>query len=552
MIKQEKGKWHLYSKDGSRHLGGPYDSKDEAEERERQVEHFKHKSLVEVGLIITKANVQPDGSMRWQAITSDTDPDQTGEATTLQLFQDWINRIEKGATVDWLPPPRMPFLGISHYPSMDGDGEAGITQEMWIQGNRFKAGGVFNQSDLGKALFGAVRGDIDLTAKGNLIEKPIRISAAWWDIQHSHGPFVFTRKSLTEICPMCEAGEGNKKYLMGQLDHWASTRVPINPRTDLVLTERSMPKTTRKQDAESIVGEELAEELESKSQSPVAKAQFALEADSEGNPLMVVKAKGKKPADDDEMDEADESIEEGTGDEGEGEDKKKKPGKKAGGSYLAARAFDGAVTLSEAYEHPTQKAFTRLETFALVKRNIVEELPEGDRLGALSALVDELTDEVNELKTAVEDVYLLQPLDVDGESVEEYEDTPMSDYLEQFIEAVATARESEGTPEEKAALYQKALNGVATAMKAELEGPADSVSAFKAALAPLADQLAQINARLSGGANLGPQVVPVQKSTTNPTINDPAQQQQNQLPVSPITNQQSGLTQIVRRSVGLY
>lgn len=542
MIKQEKGKWHLYSKDGKKHLGGPYDSRGEAEEREGQVEHFKRKSLVSTSLIITRASVQPDGSMRWRAITSDTDPDQTGEATTLQLFQDWINRIEKGVTVSWLPPPRQPFLGVSHYPAMEGAGEAGPTQDMWIRGNRFSAEGVFNQTPLGNALYQAVRSDIDLTAKGNLVENPIRISAAWWDIQHSHGPFVFTRKSLTDICPMCEAGEGNKRYLMGQLDHWAATRVPINPRTDLALMERSSMKTTRKQDAASIVGEDLAEELESKSQ-PVTKSQAGL----------VVKAKDKKMVEDDdeETTETEDTPEE---EQAEAEEETKPGKKKAGGSYLTDKsaAFDGALTLSEAYEHPTQKAFTRLETFAMVKRNIAD-LPDGeDKLGAALALIDELTDEVHELRTAVEDVYLLQPLDVDGESVEEYEEPQMSDYLEQFTEAVATAREAGGTPEEKAALYQKALNGVAGAMKAELEGTGgDTVAAFKAALAPLADQLAQLNARLSG-VNLGPQVLPVQKSTTHPTINDPAQVQAQQLPVSPITGQPSSLTQIVNRSVGLY
>ena len=42
-IKQEDGKWFLYSKDGKEKLGGPYDSEDEAIKREKQVLAFKDK-----------------------------------------------------------------------------------------------------------------------------------------------------------------------------------------------------------------------------------------------------------------------------------------------------------------------------------------------------------------------------------------------------------------------------------------------------------------------------------------------------------------------------
>ena len=42
MIKESNGKWNLFSKDGTKHLGGPYSSREEAVKRERQVEFFKH------------------------------------------------------------------------------------------------------------------------------------------------------------------------------------------------------------------------------------------------------------------------------------------------------------------------------------------------------------------------------------------------------------------------------------------------------------------------------------------------------------------------------
>lgn len=42
VIRQQKGKWFLWSKDGTRNLGGPYDTRGEAEEREGEIQFFKH------------------------------------------------------------------------------------------------------------------------------------------------------------------------------------------------------------------------------------------------------------------------------------------------------------------------------------------------------------------------------------------------------------------------------------------------------------------------------------------------------------------------------
>jgi hypothetical protein len=41
MIVEKKDGFHLYSKDGTKHLGGPYPTREGAEERERQVEYYK-------------------------------------------------------------------------------------------------------------------------------------------------------------------------------------------------------------------------------------------------------------------------------------------------------------------------------------------------------------------------------------------------------------------------------------------------------------------------------------------------------------------------------
>ena len=42
-IVKKKGKYYLYSKDGAKKLGGPYDNKADANKRERQIWFFKHK-----------------------------------------------------------------------------------------------------------------------------------------------------------------------------------------------------------------------------------------------------------------------------------------------------------------------------------------------------------------------------------------------------------------------------------------------------------------------------------------------------------------------------
>lgn len=275
MIRKENGKYILYSKDGDKVLG-KFDTEKEAQDREAEIERIKRANTAKasVNLIITKAGIGPDGQPRWAITASDTEEDRVGDQTSIALFEDWITRIERSQTVDWLPPPRKPFLGIAHYPDLNGYGEAGITDRAYIDGSQFKAAGVFYLDDshpLGPDLYNAVADEIALIKRGEAIEKPIRISAAWWDIQHAHGDFLFTRRSLDHVCPMCTKGVGGKRYLKGQLDHFAATRVPINPRTSLALEEKSM--TTRKEDAESIVGPGAAEQLEKKTKQLVGKSE---------------------------------------------------------------------------------------------------------------------------------------------------------------------------------------------------------------------------------------------------------------------------------------
>lgn len=300
--------------------------------------------------------------------------------------------------------------------------------------------------------------------------------------------------------------------------------------------------TTRKQDAATIIDEELAEELEEKSK---------LIGKSETEQAIVIKAK-KPMMDKEEMEEQHEEMEEEE-EEAEEEAPPKKKGKPKGGSFMADKA---AVTWEAAKVLPEAKSMSRIELMGLVRRNIAEQ-PEDEQLGMFTALLDDMESELNEVKSAVEELYLAQPAVEDDlpEYYGEEEDTPMpSNYLDLFSQTVEDALTSDQPAAAKAETIQKALNQVALSIKADLEAPAegggDMVAAFKAALAPLADEIAQLNARLN--VQQQPTVVmPTQKSFSVPPV-AVAQEPQNQLPVSPVTGQPSSITAAVRRSTIPY
>lgn len=209
----------------------------------------KQSTLKQLSMVITKASIH-NGVRRWAATGSDTDPDQHGEKCSLELFKSFISLFEKSDT--------KPFLGIAHYPRCGGKGIAGTVEALYMDGKKFKAKGTFADTPMGDALFEAIANDrLSGDNKNN-----IRISLAWYDLQHTHdNSTVFTRKSLSEACPTCSQGAKIDTYLYGFLDHLAATRVPVNNRTEISLEMKSMA-ITRKDDADSIVGTELAAELE--------------------------------------------------------------------------------------------------------------------------------------------------------------------------------------------------------------------------------------------------------------------------------------------------
>jgi len=257
--------------------------------------------LKEFFLAITKASYNKETqTMRWNAVASDTYEDLYHDEMSLELFSDFIERIE----MEEKPPEHMcsefwcggiPYLSLSHYPDINGKAVPGTVDKVFIDGNRLKSFGSFDNSPLGKACFDAICDDLYGEEKKSDVDK-VRVSIAFIDWKHKHksNGYIFERKSLNDICPYCilemVTGEesNGKVFLAGHLVHLALTRVPVNVRTEMEV-ERSMA-ITRKDDAASIVGEDLAEEIENaleeiesvdKSQAIVVKSK---EEDEEESP----------------------------------------------------------------------------------------------------------------------------------------------------------------------------------------------------------------------------------------------------------------------------
>ena len=260
--------------------GGCHKTHDEAVSHLRALEaNVKDSALVEFSMRISKASYRTNDAhpMRWTAIDSDVDWDLYGEKMSPELYRDFVQRIESKSEVpdafkeyicedDWCGGT--PYLSIAHYKSGSGmKNVPGLVESVYVDGTRLKSKGTLYENELGMAVWESLRQD-QYIKKSDPNHNPVRISIGFLDLEHKHvgsaGPeFTFTRSHAGEICPLCAQGVGGKIYMRGQLVHLALTRVPVNPRTEM-LAERSMEINTRKDDARSIIGEH-ADSLEEKS-----------------------------------------------------------------------------------------------------------------------------------------------------------------------------------------------------------------------------------------------------------------------------------------------
>lgn len=245
---------------------------------------MSHNDIVEMSMRITKASYQKSekSAMRWTAIDSDVDEDLYQESMSVELFKDFADRIENNVPVpeafksviceeSWCGG--MPYLSIAHYKAGEGSRNVpGTVDAVYIDGNRLKSKGTLYESEVGRAVWNSLREDLYMKEKSEVEHLPVRISIGFLDLQHKHRPvqggqeYTFTRSAVGQICPLCEQNIGGKIYMKGQLVHLALTRVPVNPRTEMV-AEKSMGEEiqTKKDDAKSIIGESLVETLDMKS-----------------------------------------------------------------------------------------------------------------------------------------------------------------------------------------------------------------------------------------------------------------------------------------------
>jgi hypothetical protein len=252
--------------------------------------------IVEMSMRISKAsfNKSEEMAMKWAAIDSDVDPDLYDERMSIELYKDFVDRIENNTPIpepfhevicenDWCGG--MPYLSIAHYKAGTGlMNVPGAVESVFIDGTRLKSKGTLNDSEMGRRVFNALREDLYMKEKST-DHSPVRISIGFLDLEHKHlskaggQEFTFTRSDVGQMCPLCAQGIGGKIYMKGQLVHLAMTRVPVNPRTEMSV-EKSMDEiTTKRDDAKSIIGD-LAEELEEKS---IAGDVLVVRADENGS-----------------------------------------------------------------------------------------------------------------------------------------------------------------------------------------------------------------------------------------------------------------------------
>lgn len=206
--------------------------------RHISMENISNKAIC-VDFIITKASTNPlTKERRWAATVSKFEADSQHDEVTKEFYEYATKMIESGEH------PR-PALVISHFDDpryetalqpVPDEFAAGWATKLYIDGDQPKAKGIFANNELGDALYEAVKNDI---ASSN---PKIRISMA----------FRATQDGVEKT----EAGI--TRFKKGQIRHFAVTRYPVVRETDFML-EKSL---TRRDDAESIVGPDLAEKLE--------------------------------------------------------------------------------------------------------------------------------------------------------------------------------------------------------------------------------------------------------------------------------------------------
>ncbi len=118
-------------------------------------------------MAITKTSYDKrTNTRRWKAVASDINDDLYNDNMTLELYEDFLYRIE----MKELPPESfrsdywsggMPYLSISHYSDLNGKGVPGPIDTVYVDGKELKSTGRFDDTPLGKKCFQAISKDLD-------------------------------------------------------------------------------------------------------------------------------------------------------------------------------------------------------------------------------------------------------------------------------------------------------------------------------------------------------------------------------------------------------
>lgn len=190
---------------------------------------------------ITKAALGGDGVMRWAATVSKFELDDQLDEVTPEFFKYAIAQVESGKRP-------APVVCVSHIDKGKPDDSwvAGDALELYIDGDLPKAKGVFRDTPLGKAAFESVRADY-----GKPNDEKVRVSLGFYD--ESSVPLKITFNDGSEAT--------GRRFKAGWIKHLALTRVPVVKETEITVMEAKAMAKTKQEDAASIVGAELAEEL---------------------------------------------------------------------------------------------------------------------------------------------------------------------------------------------------------------------------------------------------------------------------------------------------
>lgn len=389
------------------------------------------------------------GERRWYATASGIDVDKYGERMSVRLFKDFVRRAESQEPA---PEPftskawngGLPYLSVAHYLDLEGFGIVGPTDKIWVDGSVFKAKGRFDEdSELAQRAYRAIKAD---DKNGVPDDERVRISIAFVDWEHEHeGRGVFRRKSLAHSCKLCAAGIGDKVYKKGHLVHLALTRRPAYEETEITLEERS-DMTTKREDAASIVGEDMADELEERQQK--------LTSRSEGVAPDAIVTK-----DDDDYEGKGHNKATGTKAEVEEE------------TVERSKPLNGAVTLDEAEAALSQSSTAYLDRWGVL-RAVLTNIAGQDKAEQVGAVLEDFQSQVDVMaaKSVIRLNEILEAEESGGEGA-----APAQSADPSQVERTAT-KEADMPENETPDLIKEAFGGLEEAVNEALETPLDRQS----------------------------------------------------------------------------